>query len=72
MASLLDVANLEPGQQPSEAPTPQLQGVPTAQRVRLIHSIQTDLMIQSFNDRILVILSQLGRIGCMVSLGLIS
>lgn len=69
MATLLDVANLEPGQQLAEPETPQVQGVPTAQRVRLIHSIQTDLMIQSFNDRILVILTQLGRIGCMVSPG---
>ncbi|GAA5858710.1 hypothetical protein JCM5353_008263 [Sporobolomyces roseus] len=66
MATLLDVANLEPGQQSAEPPIPQVQGVPTAQRVRLIHSIQTDLMIQSFNDRILVILTQLGRIGCMI------
>ncbi|GAA5893091.1 uncharacterized protein JCM6883_007564 [Sporobolomyces salmoneus] len=63
MASLIDVANLEHQQQlpPSLAP-----GVPTAQRVRSIHSIQTDLLIQSFHDRILVILTQLGRIGCLI------
>ena len=63
MSSLVDVANLEPAQRA----VPLLAaGVPTAQRARSIHSIPTDLLIQSFNDRILVILTQLGRIGCLV------
>ncbi|GAA5882101.1 hypothetical protein JCM16303_005602 [Sporobolomyces ruberrimus] len=65
MASLIDVANLEPGQK-APLSQPEVTGVPTAQRARLIHSIQTDLLIQSFNDRILVILTQLGRIGCLI------
>ncbi|GAA5974675.1 hypothetical protein JCM5350_001242 [Sporobolomyces pararoseus] len=66
MASLIDVANLEPHQRVAPPTLPQPTGVPTAQRVRSIHSIQTDLLIQSFNDRILVILTQLGRIGCLI------
>ncbi|GAA5963257.1 hypothetical protein JCM3765_005777 [Sporobolomyces pararoseus] len=65
MASLIDVVNLEPHQR-EPPPPPQPTGVPTAQRVRSIHSIQTDLLIQSFQDRILVILTQLGRIGCLI------
>ncbi|GAA6004669.1 hypothetical protein JCM11491_002187 [Sporobolomyces phaffii] len=63
MASLIDVANLEPQQRAQLPPTT---GVPTAQRVRVVDSIQTDLLIQSFHDRILVILTQLGRIGCLL------
>ncbi|GAA5832016.1 hypothetical protein JCM3766R1_003687 [Sporobolomyces carnicolor] len=65
MSSLVDVANLEPEQR---AVPPPAAGVPTAQRARSIHSIQTDLLIQSFNDRIVVILTQLGRIGCLIQI----
>jgi len=62
MTSLVDYSNLEQQRKAVVA----TEGVPTAQRVRLINSIQTELLVQSFKDRILVILTQLGRIGCLV------
>ncbi|GAA5937431.1 uncharacterized protein JCM15063_002904 [Sporobolomyces koalae] len=64
MASLIDVANHEPQQERKPEPV----GVPTAQRVRMIQSIKTDLLIQSFNGRILVVLTQLGKIGCLIQI----
>jgi hypothetical protein len=66
MTSLVDYSNLEQQRKAVTTTDSPIEGVPTAQRVRLINSIQTELLVQSFKDRILVILTQLGRIGCLV------
>ncbi|POY74139.1 hypothetical protein BMF94_2951 [Rhodotorula taiwanensis] len=77
MASLIDDANLDlastPGlppvaaiaeaQQPS-APPPS--AIPTAQRARTVNGVHTEVLVQVYADRILVIVTQLGRIGCMI------
>ncbi|GAA5822063.1 hypothetical protein JCM11251_004844 [Rhodosporidiobolus azoricus] len=74
MAGLIDEANLDlastpglPPPVPSVAPPPPPPSViPTAQRARIINGVHTDVLVQSFADRILVIVTQLGRIGCMI------
>ncbi|GAA5971798.1 hypothetical protein JCM11641_001517 [Rhodosporidiobolus odoratus] len=77
MSALLDEANLDlastPGlPPPAEAPPPpppQLpSAIPTAQRARLINGVHTDVMLQNFADRIFVVVTQLGRIGCMIQI----
>ncbi|BGP15061.1 hypothetical protein JCM10213_002795 [Rhodosporidiobolus nylandii] len=75
MAGLVDEANLDlastPGLPPPvpavvAPPPPPPAAIPTAQRARLIHGVHTDVLVQSFADRILVLVTQLGRIGCMI------
>ncbi|GAA6061248.1 hypothetical protein JCM10212_000689 [Sporobolomyces blumeae] len=66
MASLLDVDNLEPPTSRPEPPQPQLQGVPTAQRVRTIRGHPTNVLVQAFRDRVMVTVTQLGKIGCII------
>ncbi|GAA5950786.1 hypothetical protein JCM21900_002017 [Sporobolomyces salmonicolor] len=66
MSALLDVANLEPDQLAPSRPPSLPSAIPTAQRVRIVNGIQTDVLVQSFADRILVLVTQLGRIGCMI------
>ncbi|GAA5854675.1 hypothetical protein JCM8547_004933 [Rhodosporidiobolus lusitaniae] len=73
MAALIDEANLDlastPGLPPpvpaASPPTPP-SCIPTAQRARLIHGVHTEVLVQSFADRLLVVLTQLGKIGCMI------
>ena len=79
MSALVDLANLDlastPNQQPpldhlASAPPPSRpqppQAIPTAQRARKINGNHTDVLVQIFQDRVLVIVTQLGRIGAMV------
>lgn len=73
MASLLDIANLDlastPGQLPpaaQPAPAPS-SAIPTAQAARIIQGQHTEVLVQAFGDRVLVLVTQVGRIGCMVS-----
>lgn len=83
MASLIDDANLDlastPGLPPvaaiaeaqqSSAPPPS--AIPTAQRARTVNGVHTEVLVQVYADRILVIVTQLGRIGCMVCSTLLS
>lgn len=73
MASLLDMANLDLSSNPNQLP-PSLQAppslpspIPTAQLARTIQGQHTELLIQVFRDRIFVVITQLGRIGALVS-----
>ncbi|GAA5923493.1 hypothetical protein JCM3775_000405 [Rhodotorula graminis] len=79
MSALVDTANLDlastPNQQPpldpsASAPPPRAQpppqAIPTAQRARKVNGIHTDVVVQIFQDRVLVIVTQLGRIGAMI------
>lgn len=74
MVSLLDIANLDlastPGQLPPTAelgpPVPPA-AIPTAQAARIIQGQHTEVFVQAFGDRVLVLVTQMGRIGCMVS-----
>ncbi|GAA6005475.1 uncharacterized protein JCM10292_007361 [Rhodotorula paludigena] len=75
MSALVDSANfdlastpnqLPPAAPPRPAPAPPQQAIPTAQRARRIHGVQTDVLVQVYADRVLVIVTQLGRIGCMI------
>ncbi|ORY91628.1 hypothetical protein BCR35DRAFT_349421, partial [Leucosporidium creatinivorum] len=72
MASLLDIANLDlastPGQLPpaaEPAPAPP-SAIPTAQAARIIQGQHTEVFVQAFADRVLVLVTQVGRIGCMI------
>ncbi|BGO90720.1 hypothetical protein JCM10020v2_002363 [Rhodotorula toruloides] len=74
MSTLLDLANLDlastPGAtpKPSSAPAPSALPpvIPTAQRARSINGQQTDVLVQLFADRVVVVVTQMGRIGCMI------
>ena len=78
MSALLDTANLDlastPGLPPvapgapssSHAPPPPA-AIPTAQQARVLDGVHTEVFVQIYADRILVIVTQLGRIGCLVS-----
>ncbi|GAA5892018.1 hypothetical protein JCM5296_004664 [Sporobolomyces johnsonii] len=66
MSALLDLANLDPGQLAPPPPPSLPSAIPTAQRVRIVNRIHTDVLVQSFADRILVLVTQLGRIGCFI------
>ncbi|BGP31193.1 hypothetical protein JCM10296v2_002957 [Rhodotorula toruloides] len=74
MSALRDLANLElastPGAapKPPAAPTPSALPpvIPTAQRARSINGQQTDVLVQLFADRVVVVVTQMGRIGCMI------
>jgi hypothetical protein len=80
MSALLDSANLDlastPGlppvapvaPAPSHAPPPPA-AIPTAQQARVLDGVHTEVFVQIYADRILVIVTQLGRIGCLVSAG---
>lgn len=78
MSALLDSANLDlastPGLPPvapvapaAHAAPPPPAAIPTAQQARVLNGTHTEVFIQVYADRILVIVTQLGRIGCMVS-----
>ncbi|GAA5918509.1 hypothetical protein JCM6882_001360 [Rhodosporidiobolus microsporus] len=75
MSGLIDEANLDlastPGLPPpvssaAPPPPPPPSVIPTAQRARIVNGVHTDVLVQSFADRILVVVTQLGRIGCMI------
>ncbi|GAA6004910.1 hypothetical protein JCM10207_008449 [Rhodosporidiobolus poonsookiae] len=73
MSALVDTDNLDlastPGALPPSdplPPPPRPSAIPTAQRARIVNGVQTDVLVQSFADRILVLVTQLGRIGCMI------
>ncbi|BGP39067.1 hypothetical protein JCM10449v2_003005 [Rhodotorula kratochvilovae] len=76
MSALLDAANLDLASTPNlpppsaAAPPPpraaQPPAIPTAQRARRINGVQTDVLVQLYADRVLVLVTQLGRIGCMI------
>ena len=40
--------------------------IPSFQLRRAVEGIETELLIQSFDDRILVVLTQNGKVGCLV------
>lgn len=40
--------------------------IPTRQRTRIINQIATEVLLQSYTDRILILVTQLGRIGSFV------
>ncbi|KAE8260317.1 hypothetical protein A4X13_0g417 [Tilletia indica] len=40
--------------------------VPTRQEVRSVAGVTTEVLIQAFTDRILVLVTQLGRVGCLI------
>ncbi|GAA5889658.1 hypothetical protein JCM8208_001089 [Rhodotorula glutinis] len=78
MSVLVDTANLDLASTPNQAPPPehlasaappprpQPHAIPTAQRARKVNGIHTDVVLQVFQDRVLVIVTQLGRIGAMI------
>ncbi|KAL8277953.1 hypothetical protein RQP46_009585 [Phenoliferia psychrophenolica] len=72
MSSLLDLANLDlastPGVAPPtpEAPKPPTGPIPTAQRARVVGGLHTEVLVQAYADRIFVLVTQLGRIGCLI------
>ncbi|GAA6046337.1 hypothetical protein JCM3770_004870 [Rhodotorula araucariae] len=80
MSALLDAVNLDlastPNQPPPSAaaaaapapapPPAHPAAIPSAQRARKVNGVQTDVLVQIFADRVLVIVTQLGRIGCMI------
>ncbi|KAK4694306.1 hypothetical protein P7C70_g8756, partial [Phenoliferia sp. Uapishka_3] len=73
MSSLLDLANLDlastPGMPPPAQATPPAAAtspIATAQRARLINNLHTEVLVQSYSDRVLVLITQLGRIGCLL------
>ncbi|GAA5866404.1 hypothetical protein JCM3774_004668 [Rhodotorula dairenensis] len=77
MSALLDSANLDLASTPGLPPVapvaaaphpapPPPSAIPTAQRARVLNGIPTEVFVQVYADRILVIVTQLGRIGCMI------
>ncbi|BGP69585.1 hypothetical protein NBRC10513v2_002929 [Rhodotorula toruloides] len=74
MSALLDLANLDLASTPGAAPNPPSPPsasalppvIPTAQRARSIDGQQTDVLVQLFADRVIVVVTQMGRIGCMI------
>ncbi|GAA5841345.1 hypothetical protein JCM9279_000621 [Rhodotorula babjevae] len=79
MSALVDLANLDLASNPDHPPPldhlasapppppPQPpQAIPTAQRARKVNGNHTDVVLQVFQDRVLVIVTQLGRIGAMI------
>lgn len=72
MSALVDLANLDLASTPNHLPPPPPPpaappaAIPTAQRARTLDGIHTDVVVQLFHDRVLVLVTQLGRIGAMV------
>ncbi|KAK4055702.1 hypothetical protein OIV83_000248 [Microbotryomycetes sp. JL201] len=80
MSALLDTSNLDLSSTPNTLPPSLEQGrlqpnghsaaapaaVRTAQRARVIDGNHTEVIVQAFVDRVLVVITQLGRIGCML------
>ncbi|BGP23838.1 hypothetical protein Rt10032_c05g2444 [Rhodotorula toruloides] len=74
MSALLDIANLDIASTPGAAPKPSAAPapsalpsvIPTAQRARSINGQHTDVLVQLFADRVVVVVTQMGRIGCMI------
>lgn len=72
MSSLLDLANLDlastPGVPPPEPEASRAPAgpIPTAQRARVIGGQHTEVLVQAYADRVFVLVTQLGRIGCLV------
>ena len=50
----------------ASAPMPGPSPIPSFQLRELICGVETELLIQTFDDRIVVIVTQNGRMGCMV------
>ncbi|KAK0562777.1 hypothetical protein OC861_005134 [Tilletia horrida] len=42
------------------------EAVPTRKEVRLVAGVKTEVLVQAFTDRILVLVTQLGRVGCLI------
>lgn len=80
MSALLGLANLDLASTPGAAPKPASAStrptlppvIPTAQRARSINGQQTDVLVQLFADRVIVVVTQMGRIGCMVRCRLVN
>lgn len=76
-SSLLDIANLDLASTPNTLP-PKIaeasaetgsavqNAILTRQRARVVRDVHTEVFVQSFADRVLVLVTQLGRIGCLV------
>lgn len=74
MSSLLDFDKLDLASTPNTLPADlnrpppaALSPIPTAQLARVIQGVHTELLVQVFGDRIFVVITQLGRIGALVS-----
>lgn len=76
MSALLDFDKLDLASEPStlppsafgDAPDYSASPIPTAQLARTIRGQHTELLLQVYGDRIFLLLTQLGRIGALVSL----
>ncbi|KAM0746615.1 hypothetical protein T439DRAFT_329721 [Meredithblackwellia eburnea MCA 4105] len=75
MSSLLDLdaLSLEEAQAIQQQNKAKINGgehsgpsIPTAQRARQIHGVHTEVLVQSFADRVFVVVTQLGRIGSLI------
>jgi hypothetical protein len=70
MSALLDYANLDlastPGVPPPGLAGPSQSPVATAQTARTILGQHTEVLVQSYADRVFVLITQLGRIGSLV------
>ncbi|GAA6037809.1 hypothetical protein JCM8097_005049 [Rhodosporidiobolus ruineniae] len=72
MSGLIDTANLDlastPGVAPPQPapPPPPPSAIPTAQRARILNGVHTDVTVQLFADCTLILVTQAGRIGCMI------
>lgn len=51
-----------PSHLPAQAPPP----IPSYTARRAINDIETELVVQTFDDRVLVIVTQSGKVGCLV------
>lgn len=77
MSNLIDFDNLDlnstpntlPDSMPTELTTKEEINSPikTKQSIKIINSIKTEICIQLFLNKILIIITQLGRIGSMVN-----
>ncbi len=65
--SLLESEHLAP--QPTPVALPSSLPIPTFTLSRSLNGYKTDLCIQSFDDRIFVVISQMnGKVGCLVGI----
>ena len=77
MASLIDHSPLStsarlpaPAQNGSSTKAaPSISPIPSFQLCELVGNIETELLVQTFDDRIVVAITQNGKMGCMVRFG---
>jgi hypothetical protein len=48
---------------------PSISPIPSFQLCELVGNIETELLVQTFDDRIVVVITQNGKMGCMVRFG---